>query len=65
MAYKLNNKGQEVQQVIDEMQTRTPTATPDSSGFLSAHDKRKIDDLDNWEEITNEEILQIWKSTTQ
>lgn len=60
MSYRLNNTGEEVQTVIDEVQTRSPAATPEAPGFLSAKDKKKLDDLDNWREISNQEINEIW-----
>ena len=60
MAYRLNKYGDEVRQVVNEMQTRTPTATATSPGFLSASDKSKLDSLSQTEYATNYEILDIW-----
>lgn len=45
MSYRLNNTGQEVQTVIDEMQSRTPHATKQKPGFMGADDKTLIEAL--------------------
>lgn len=45
MAYRLDKYGAELRQVVEDVQTRTPTATPTSNGFLSSADKTKLDEI--------------------
>lgn len=60
MAYRLDKHGDELRQVVEDVQTRTPTATPTSNGFLSSADKAKLDSLSQTEHATNQDILDIW-----
>lgn len=53
MSYRLNNTGQEVQTVIDEMQSRTPHATKEKPGFMGADDKMTIEALQDAVRIIN------------
>lgn len=61
MAYKVRQTGDRVQDVLDDVEQKRDVATQAKNGYLSKEDKKKIDELENVEHLTDIEVRTIWE----
>lgn len=59
--YYLEQTGQEVQDILNEVEDKTvyDDATQTSRGLMSAADKKKLDEMEDDEELSIEEIRNL------
>lgn len=59
--YYLEQTGQEVQDILNEVEDKTvyDDATHTSRGLMSAADKKKLDEMEDDEELSIEEIRNL------
>lgn len=63
MAYKLKYKGEEIDDLLEQVDEKTiyENATPIERGLMSSKDKKKLDDVKDAESISNLEILNLFR----
>ena len=63
MAYKVRQTGPEVQDVMDDVQNKIEVVTYEKNGYMSISDKKKLDELEDFDSLDNWDIDQIWQTS--